>query len=127
MSTSKYTYTGVGIRLANSKTYDVVNHRLERIAAEKGGSWSGDLVFEDKHLQIINDGMNGNYIYLFYIFSMVDGWSGTGIDTDKSYTIGEMISRLQEAYCQIAKAYYDLEFTNLDNSEVRFMTLEHWV
>jgi len=130
MSVEKYTYTGICLQLADHKNYGKVREYLGNLAEDKGLEWIGDLPVvtqAHKNIQLIYDRMGGQYIYLFYVLSMIDEFSGTSVDTNKMYTIPEFLGILKHAEEELRKAYTNLGFTEpIKETDINFMTLDHY-
>ena len=114
-------YAGFGIKIADSKTFDEVYHnKLEPLDY----IWeSDDNFFKDKHIELITDGMCGDYIYLMYVIDrhdLYDETEGISIDLDEfKKQVDEVKPLIEDAINKLGLS----DMVSADN--IKFITFTH--
>lgn len=112
-------YTGFGIKLANEDNYDEINNLLEE-ASEDGDVYS--LTFDDDNIELIFDGMCGQYIYLLYkLDSHEPLYDNDGLELSLT-EFKEIIEKVAPA---LADAVKKLGLPNIEAKDVKFISFTH--
>jgi len=110
-------YTGFGFKLADGDTYDDVIEAIERNHEDYY-----DIDFSDDNIELIVDGMCGNYIYLLYIIDNHDPLEdNNGIEL----SLTEFKETTERAITALSEAVNKLGLPNVEAKDIKFISFTH--
>ena len=111
-------YAGFGLRLATENNYNEVCDMLEA-ASEDGDIY--DIEFDDENIELIFDGMCGNYIYLLYKLSSEDAYAADATEL----SLNEFKATLEKVAPALSAAVRKLGIPNIEASDIKFISFVH--
>ena len=111
-------YVGFGIKLADEDTYDEVNDKFDA-----DGIDIYDIEFSDNNIEIVSDGMCGNYIYLIYKLNEFEIYEGDSENTEISLAeFKDIVAKVPNALKEACKL---LRLDNFTADDVKFISFTH--
>ena len=111
-------YVGFGIKLADQNTYDELIDKFEACEVD-----IYDIEFSDEHIELVDDGMCGQYMYLLYKLNEFEVYDCDSENTEISLSdfkelLGKVPGALKEA-CEL------LKLNNFNVEDVKFISFTH--
>ena len=110
-------YVGIGLKLATEKTY---NDIIAKIDTATGYHY--DVDFSDEHIELVVDGMGGQYIYLLYVLDSHDMYDETeGIEL----SLEDFRTLLAQATPALLEALKTLGLSDFTKDAFKFISFTH--